>query len=134
MTFNYVNNVTFNAIEAPPNINLYFLKLTYEDSGDSNIFYNLQTNTKSEQPANNKCIIVPKANLGSKSWTIINNYLKTNTTNELCPDFYQNTINSTNGNWDRFFSNDHYIIISTNPINDELNSYRVIEVPAYTES
>lgn len=136
MTFKYVNNITFNAIEAPPNIDLYYLKLTYEDSGKSTIFYNLQTNKESEQPAINKCIIVPKTNLSDKSWITINNYIKTQSasTTVPCPNFYQNTINSTKGNWDNFFSNTHYIIISTNPINDELNSYRVIEVPAYTES
>lgn len=134
MTFKDVNNVTFNAIEAPPNIDLYYLKLTYEDSGKSTIFYNLQTNKESEQPAINKCIIVPKTNLSDKSWITINNYIKTQSasTTVPCPNFYQNTINSTKGNWDNFFSNTHYIIISTNPINDELNSYRVIEVPAYT--
>ncbi|RDB35149.1 MAG: hypothetical protein DCC88_11695 [Spirobacillus cienkowskii] len=132
MTFKDVNNVTFNAIEAPPAINLYLAPIIHEDIDKSKTLYNLQTNNESEQPPIDTCIIVPKANLNNKSWTIINDYLKTNTTNELCPDFYQNTINPTGGNWDKFFSNDHYIIISTNPINDELNSYRVIEVPAYT--
>ncbi|WP_338636924.1 hypothetical protein [Spirobacillus cienkowskii] len=144
-TLEPISNIYFNAIEAPKNIDLYATILKQTVPLKSN--YWLKTNDQSQLPNAKHCAVVSQTDLENYftklkinkqktddwitlSWQDIRSYFKSESLIKSdCPEFYQRTMDfSSPGNWNSFANSKHFIIISTDPINNEYNSYRVIKV------